>query len=323
MASTPDSKNIGIELQAAGENLNTWGDPKLNNALRVLSNLASKFHTIAITGNYTVSETNYSTSNDTEVALIMVTGALSAAANFVMPSRQKRLIFWNATTGGYAVTPKLAASTGVSVPMNGIVMLATDGSTDVFNVGPTHAGTTTQSTAANAYALWGAVETAIAAAGGLAAPFILWSGTDTTPGYGGQKVTAGTGINIAVQNPGANENGQISVDTTKLAEFLALTGTITATLSSGTTAMTAKRRYRISSTATGTLPTMTDGDFVIVELTVGAGVVGTVGRNSQTIDGNAADDTYTGDGGSTGPVVLYKYTSAGAVTSELIGGVPL
>jgi hypothetical protein len=105
--------------------------------------------------------------------------------------------------------------------------------------------------------------------------------------------------------------------------LLAQWGKITATLSSGTTAMTARRRYRISSTATGTLPTMVQGDFVIVEFTVGAGVTGTVGRNSQTIDGASADDTYTGDGGDSGPVIRYRYSSAGAVTSELIGGVPI
>ena len=28
--SSADTNNIGIKLQAAGENLNTWGDPNLN-----------------------------------------------------------------------------------------------------------------------------------------------------------------------------------------------------------------------------------------------------------------------------------------------------
>jgi hypothetical protein len=96
---------------------------------------------------------------------------------------------------------------------------------------------------------------------------------------------------------------------------------LTGTLSSGTTAMTANRRYRISGAATGTLPTLTDGQAVIVEFTVGSGIVGTVGRNSQTIDGASTDDTYTGDG-SNGPIVLYSFASAGVVTSTLIGSTP-
>lgn len=104
-------------------------------------------------------------------------------------------------------------------------------------------------------------------------------------------------------------------------EFLALVGKVTATLSSGTTAMTAKRRYRISSTATGTLPTMAAGDYVVVEFTNGAGVTATVGRNSQTIDGVAENDTYVGTG-TENPVVRYDYASAGAVTSRLLEVIP-
>ena len=101
----------------------------------------------------------------------------------------------------------------------------------------------------------------------------------------------------------------------------ALAGKLTGTLSSGTTAMTANRRYRISAAATGTLPTFSAGQGLIIEFTVGDTVVGTVGRNSQTIDGAAADDTYTGDG-STGPIILYSYVSSGVVTSTLIGATP-
>ena len=106
-------------------------------------------------------------------------------------------------------------------------------------------------------------------------------------------------------------------------EVLARDGKITATLSSSTTAMTANRRYRISGTATGTLPTFTAGQWCIVEFTVGSGVTGTVGRNSQTIDGVAGDDTYTGTGGTTGPVWRYYCDSAGVVVTKLIESVSL
>lgn len=101
----------------------------------------------------------------------------------------------------------------------------------------------------------------------------------------------------------------------------ALAGKITATLSSGTTAMTARRRYRISAAATGTLPALAAGDFVIVEFTVAQGVTATVARNGQTIDGAAANDTYTGTGVQ-GPVVRYDYATTGAATSRLMEGIP-
>lgn len=202
--SSADTNNIGIKLQAAGENLNTWGDPNLNNALIVLSNLASKFKTIQISGDYTVSETLYSTTNDTEVALIKLTpNGVAAAFNFVMPARNKRLILWNTT--GYTATPKLAASSGFSLPNNGIAVLTCDG-TDVYNSSPTHAGTTTQDTSSNAFALWGAVQTAIATAG-LPATAGTWlaSATDATAGYGIQKVQGEGSVTVTLRNPGVNE----------------------------------------------------------------------------------------------------------------------
>lgn len=319
MASTPATNAIGVELQAAGENLNTWGDPKLNNALQILVNLAHGWKAWTINGAYTVSETNYSTTNDTENAFIkLVAGTVAAAFNVTIPGRAKRLFMWNATS--YAATVKLAATSGVTIPAGGFAIIATDGSTDVYNVGPTHAGTSTQATQTNAYALWGAVETAIAAAGTLTPATVRVSAADTTSAFLATKLVEGTGIDLTDSGAG-NATLTIAVDTTELEEFLALIGKITATLSSGTTAMTARRRYRISSTATGTLPSMVAGDFVIVEFTNGAGVTATVGRNSQTIDGASADDTYVGTG-SQGPVVRYDYVSAGVVTSRLIEGIP-
>ena len=131
-------------------------------------------------------------------------------------------------------------------------------------------------------------------------------------------ITAGAGVSVT------NGSGTITIAATGTADTEweeALAGKLTGTLSSGTTAMTANRRYRISGTATGTLPTFSAGQGLIIEFTVGSGIVGTVGRNSQTIDGASEDDTYTGDG-STGPIILYSYVSSGVVTSTLIGATP-
>lgn len=210
MASNPATNAIGVELQTAGENLNTWGDPKLNNALQVLVNLSHGWKAWTINGTYTVSETNYATNNDTENAFIkLVAGTVTGAFNVVYPGRNKRHVVWNATS--YAATIKLAATSGFTLPAGGIALVATDGVTDIYNVGPTHAGRTTQDTAANAYALWGAVETAIAAASGLTAPFILVSAADTTPGYFGQKLKL-NGAAIPPSNAGGNEYLNIVID---------------------------------------------------------------------------------------------------------------
>lgn len=211
MASNPAANAIGVELQTAGENLNTWGDPKLNNALQVLVNLSVGWKAWTINGNYLVSETSYATTNDTENAFIkLVPGTVTAAFNVTVPGRSKRHIIWNATL--FAATIKLAATSGFVLPAGAIAISATDGVTDVYNVGPTHAGTSTQATDANAYALWGAVESAIATAGLPAtAGTVLISGTDTTAGYLGQKITL-NGSAISPTNPAGNEKINIVID---------------------------------------------------------------------------------------------------------------
>lgn len=89
-------------------------------------------------------------------------------------------------------------------------------------------------------------------------------------------------------------------------------------VSSGTTAGAAFTRYRLTGTATLTLPTFGADEWLIVEFGMSAGSTGTVGRNSQTIDGVAADDTST----RYGDVVLYYCESAGVVTTKQIGMIP-
>lgn len=212
MASTPATGAIGVELQAAGENLNTWGDPKLNNALQVLVNLSHGWKAWTINGTYTVSETNYSTTNDTENAFIkLVPGTVAAAFNVILPGRAKRLLMWNATA--YAATIKLAATSGFTLPAGAFAIVATDGVTDVYNASPTHAGTTTQSTSANAYALWGAVQAAIATAGLPAtAGTVLVDGADTTAAYIGTKIVGTGDINVATSGTPGNGSLVISAD---------------------------------------------------------------------------------------------------------------
>ena len=305
-------------IQSVGSNVNLWGG-YVNNNLETLERASKGYQALAVTGDATVSWTNYSASNTGAVARLKLTGSLAASATLTFPAYQNYVSVNNAA--GATVTIKCSGGTGVAIPNGQTSLIYCDG-TDYSNAGPTIGPTGTQNTSTYAYAQWGAVETAIANAGiPASAGTVLVSGTDTTAGYLSTKLIEGTGIDLADSGAG-NSTLTASVDTTELEEFLALTGKITATLSSGTTAMTARRRYRISSTATGTLPTMVAGDFVIVEFTVGAGVTGTVARNSQTIDGASADDTYTGDGAQ-GPVIRYDYVSAGVVTSRIIEGIPI
>lgn len=317
MTDTP-SAILLQRIQSTGSNTNLWGG-YVNTDLQMLEQAAKGYQTLAVTGDATVSWTNYATGNTGSAAFLKLTGSVTGVLTF--PAYQNFLAVWNANSA--SVTIKCSGGTGVTLATGQRALLFCDG-TDYYNAGPTLGPTVTQSTATYAYAQWGAVAsaiaTAIAAASVTNTGQVLISAVDTTSGYLGTKLVEGTGIDLSDSGAG-NSTLTVAVDTTELEEFLAVTGKITATLSSGTTAMTARRRYRISSTATGTLPTMAAGDFVIVEFTNGAGVTATVGRNSQTIDGVAADDTYIGSGTET-PVIRYDYASAGVVTSRLIEVIP-
>jgi hypothetical protein len=118
-------------------------------------------------------------------------------------SQETRYVVFNNTTGGFALTVKTATGAGVTIP-NGRCAAVYCDSVDVKSAVPTTGGTTTPTSGSADIAAWSAVEAAIAAASGLTAPFILISGTDTTPGYAGTKITAGGLLKQNVSNPTGN-----------------------------------------------------------------------------------------------------------------------
>lgn len=306
MPSTPATNAIGVELQAVGENLNTWGNPKLTNSLQVLVNLASKWLAVALAdGTNTVSETNYSVSNSTEVAFVKFTGgSLTAAASWVIPGRSKRIICWNAEA--YAITVKLSATTGVSIPASRIVWIATDGTADVYNASPTYVGTGYTVTNNGDVANKIYVDTAIATASLPATSgTILVDGADTTAGYINTKLSVtGSGaatVTPSITSPGGNETKvfAISVGTFGLSTGAVISAT-------GTTAAV-NTRYQVdkSTSYTITLPAApARGDVVQFEMS-GTGGLTTFGLNSLKYYGITTNPSTSGEG-----VQTFVYTTA-------------
>ena len=232
----PATNAIGVRLQEFNENLLTWGiAPNLNDTLQVLANVGVKWNDLTINSGATttISETNYSLTNDTEVATIkLVAGTIAAAFSLVLPGRDKRLLVWNAT--GYACTLKLSATTGFALPTGRYALVATDGTTDVYNLTPNYGGVTSPTAASLDIPAWSAVENAIATAGLPAtAGTVLNSGTDTTAGYLSAKLaSATTNAAWSTQNGGADEDALLTVQTlaiidggTKTAPFTAVANT--------------------------------------------------------------------------------------------------
>jgi hypothetical protein len=322
MASTASTR-YKVEKQAVGENTNTWGDTKLNTGLETLDRGSKGYQAIALTGDTTLSWSNYSASNQGQVSVIKFTGSLTSTAIVTVPATEWQ---WDAiiNAAGASVTVKTSAGTGVTI-QNGYQVAAFCDGTNVVYGSPTQIGGnlyaggqiknvtagTASTDAVNKTQMDAAIALSYTATAGADGTIRITS-SDTTNKYASTAIVSGAGVTATVLNPASNETLSLSTPQAN--------GVLDATISSGTTALTANGRVKITG-GQGDLPTLTAGQFVIVEYDPAAGTTATVGRNSQTIDGAAENDTYTGDGGPS-PVVLYRYSSAGAVTSSIIGSVP-
>lgn len=216
MSDTPSSILLTRE-QSTGSNTNLWGG-YLITTQRTTERASKGYQALAVTGDATISWTNYSAANDGAVAFLKLTG--TAAGTLTFPAYQNFLAVWNAST--QSITIKCSGGTGVTLLTGQRALLWCD-AVDYYNAGPTLAPTSTQSTAANAYALWGAVETAIATAGLPAtAGTILVSAVDTAAGYIGTKLVAGDGISLTDSGAG---NSTLTAAVLATVNFSSLTTT--------------------------------------------------------------------------------------------------
>jgi len=224
MADTP-SNILLLRLQSTGSNTNLWGG-YLNTALQTLEQAAKGYQALAITGDTTVSWSNYATGNTGQSARVKVTGTLLQNAAVTMPAYMNLCSFDNQTTGGFAITVKCAGGTGVSIPNGSQASLFCDG-VDYFNWAPgvfpgamtingqIHgvAAGTANTDGVNVAQLAGPIAAAVPSG---TAGTILKSVADTTRDYLINKLILSNAgllsISFSTVNPGANENRQINVD---------------------------------------------------------------------------------------------------------------
>lgn len=213
--------------QSQGSNTNTWGDDKLNEVLRLFDRGSKGVQSLAITGDTTLTWTNYVATNDGQCAVLLLTGSLSAVANLIVPSTEWQWdVIKNST--GQTVTVKTSAGTGVAIGNGKYMSVYCDGA-DCYNGSPTVLpGAATIAGAVTVAGIISGVtagvastdavnktqmETAIATASTPAtAGTILNSLNDTTAGYGAQKSrTASDSLTTyTTQNAGANEYQELS-----------------------------------------------------------------------------------------------------------------
>lgn len=214
------TSRFGARKQSLGSNVNTWGDTKLNDVLDLFDRGAKGYQAIAMTGDTTLTWTNYATTNQGQVQTVKLTGSLSSAASLIIPSKEWAFTVINAA--GATVTVKTSAGTGVAIPTGYQAALYCDG-TDVGSaasiLGPTFTPDTNYAFTNKLYVDTAIANSSIPAASGA----ILNSGSDTTAGYLDTKlvvtnnVGSAVSLQLATVDSAANEKRQLSATVNTLA----------------------------------------------------------------------------------------------------------
>jgi hypothetical protein len=124
---------LKIELIGTGEQVATWGQTTNTNLGTAIEQaIGGKADVTMSSTSVTLTLTDTNALQNARALYLNLTGTPGGVATLNVPAVQKAYIVRNATTGGFAVTVKVAGQTGVSVP-NGATMHLYNNGTDVVN----------------------------------------------------------------------------------------------------------------------------------------------------------------------------------------------
>jgi hypothetical protein len=139
MAVTSFTSLLGLALPTTGDLSGTWGTTVNDSITNLLDSAVAGTTTLSTDGDVTLTSTNGS-SNQARQAIILLSGARTAARNVTAPAQSKAYIVNNATTGGYAVTFRGSGpTTGVSI-LNGEKCLVAWNGSDFVKVSSSYGG---------------------------------------------------------------------------------------------------------------------------------------------------------------------------------------
>jgi len=130
------SSSLRLELQASGENANTWGT-KTNNNLNLIEQAIAGYSKITLasaSATYTLPIADASASEGRN-AFIEFAGTVASAISVIVPEVEKGYWVRNSATGS-TLTVRTSAGTGVTLPTNEWVFLISDG-VSVYSTLPT------------------------------------------------------------------------------------------------------------------------------------------------------------------------------------------
>ena len=224
---------IGLNLPVTGTLSGQWGDT-VNNAISQIIDVAvagTQTVTVDTDIDLAVTTGTYAstglTANSSQYAVLLCTGARTAARNINTPKQSKTYVVINDTSGGFAITVRggpTSPTTGVSVAAGTRAIVAWNGS-DFVNVGGgSAAGSNTQVQFNNSGAFG-------------ASSNLTWNGTTlTSTGFGGPI------------------NGTVGATTPAAGAFTTLSATTPVAVTSGGTGVATTTAYSVvfsGTTATG------------------------------------------------------------------------
>ena len=297
------STDLKLELMVTGENSGTWGD-KTNTNLNLLQQAIAGYQAVSLTSTNTSLLMTDATISNARNAVLKFTGTLSANSQVTIPNGiEKTYILNNGTSGAYTLAFKTSSGTGVTFATTdkGSKLVYSDG-TNVNEVPlgtPGGSNTQVQFNSSDTFAgtsnlVWDGSNLKIGAQGDLRL-------SDSTGGeYVGLQAPATVTTNVVFTLPGADGTADQVIKTDG-------SGNLTFTDVSGGTSWQAVKTTTFTAVAgegyfvdtssgsyTATLPSSpTLGDEVTFVDYAGTFDTNnlTVGRNSENIQGSAADLT--------------------------------
>jgi len=127
---------LQLALPVTGELNGNWGTVVNDNITSMVEQAIAGLATINTwtTASHTLTTAD-GTTDEARCAILECSGAPGAAATVICPAFSKVYIIKNSVTGGFAVTLKTSAGTGISVPNGGTALLYCDGTNVVSGGG--------------------------------------------------------------------------------------------------------------------------------------------------------------------------------------------
>lgn len=141
MPSTYTSR-LRLVKPATGELTNTWGDVFNAQFSDLIDSAIAGYLTVSLSDANTTLTASNGASDQSRSMLLKFTGTLTANREVIVPTSNKLYFVENATTGGFTLTVKTSAGTGVDVAANYKMVLACDGTNVISPLTALPAGAT-------------------------------------------------------------------------------------------------------------------------------------------------------------------------------------